>query len=343
MGAAAPIVYLLNGDDEYGIAEFIDELERKLGDPATASMNTTRLDGNTFNMDQLPSITNALPFLARRRLVILTHPLARLSGPGAKSAQEKFIELLERIPETTALVLVEYRLLTADAERQKGKIHWLERWALEHKEKALVRAFRAPKGAEMTKRIQMSAKKAGGQITREAAELLASMVDYDPRLADMEIEKLLAYVAYKHPIEFDDVQALTVDVSQGDIFALVDALGKRDARRSMEMLQRLLEYGDYYAIFGMIARQFRLLLLAREVIDQGGQKEEIQGKLRQHPYVAEKLLGQARNFTLPELERVYHRLVEMDEAVKTSQIPDRLALEMFVSGFTMQQPSPMSR
>jgi DNA polymerase-3 subunit delta len=336
MGATAPIVYLLNGDDEYGIAEFIDELEGKLGDPATASMNTTRLDGNTFNLDQLPSITNAMPFLARRRLVILTHPLARLSSPGAKSAQNKFIELLDRIPDTTALVLVEYRLLTADADRNKGKVHWLERWAL-------VRAFRAPRGAEMAKRIQVSVKKSGGQITREAADLLALMVDNDPRLADKEIEKLLAYVNYKRPIEFDDVQALTVDSGQGDIFALVDALSKREARRAMEMLQRLLEYGDYYAIFGMIARQFRLLILAREVIDQGGQKGDIQRELRQHPYVAEKLLGQARFFALPELERVYHRLVEMDEAVKTSQVPDRLALELFVSEFTTQQPLQTSR
>jgi DNA polymerase-3 subunit delta len=169
------------------------------------------------------------------------------------------------------------------------------------------------------------------------------MVDNDPRLADKEIEKLLAYVNYKRPIEFDDVQALTVDSGQGDIFALVDALSKREARRAMEMLQRLLEYGDYYAIFGMIARQFRLLILAREVIDQGGQKGDIQRELRQHPYVAEKLLGQARFFALPELERVYHRLVEMDEAVKTSQVPDRLALELFVSEFTTQQPLQTSR
>lgn len=338
MGESHPIIYLLNGEDEFAIAHFVDELERKLGDPATASMNTTRLDGNSFNLDQLPSIANALPFLAPRRLVILIHPIARLSAP---AAQKKFTDQLEKIPHTTALVLVEHRLLTGDKDREKDKIHWLERWALEHKEKTFVRAFRIPKGAEMIKRIQEAAKKAGGQITPEAAGLLASLVDNDPRLAEQEIEKLLAYVNYRRPIEFDDVEALTADTGQGDVFAMVDALGNRDGQRAMSMLQRLLEYQDYYSIFGMIVRQFRLLIQARESLDGGKQKTEIQRELRLHPYVAEKLLGQARRFALPELERVYRRLLEIDEAVKTSQMPERLALETFISALTTpQQPQP---
>ena len=338
MGETHPVIYLLNGEDEFSIAHFVDELERKLGDPATASMNTSRLDGNTFNLDQLPSIANALPFLASRRLVILTHPTVRLSNT---AAQKSFTDQLKNIPPTTALVLIEDRLLTLDKDRDKGKIHWLERWALEHKERAYVRAFRAPKGAEMVKRIQEGAKKSGGQITPEAAMLLASLVDNDPRLADQETEKLLAYVNYQRPIEYDDVDAVTTDTGQGDIFTLVDALGGRDGPRAMGMLQRLLEYQDYYSIFGMIVRQFRLLIQARESLDLGKQKAEIQRELRLHPYVTEKVLGQAHRFALPELERVYRRLIEVDEAVKTSQMPERLALETFVSAITAsQQPQP---
>jgi DNA polymerase-3 subunit delta len=338
MGESHPVIYLLNGEDEFSIARFVDELERKLGDPATASMNTTRLDGNSFNLDQLPSVAYALPFLAPRRLVILTRPTARLS---TSAAQKSFTDQLEKIPPTTALILIEDRLLTLDKDRDKGKLHWLERWAQEHKQKVYLRAFRAPKGAEMVKRIQEGARKAGGQITPNAAILLASLVDNDPRLADQETEKLLAYVNYQRPIDYDDVEAVTADTGQGDIFTLVDALGSRDGPRAMGMLQRLLEYQDYYSIFGMIVRQFRLLIQARELLDLGKQKADIQRELRLHPYVVEKLLGQAHRFALPELERVYHHLIEVDEAVKTSQMPERLALETFVSAITAsQQPQP---
>jgi DNA polymerase III subunit delta len=351
MSEAHPVIYLLNGEDEFSIARFVDELERKLGDPATASMNTSRLDGNSFNLDQLTSVTSALPFLAPRRLVILTHPLARLDNPvkgdaqkeQQKTARKNFTNVLEKAPQTTALVLIEYSLLTPDKDRDKNKLHWLEEWAVENKDRVYLRAFRAPRGAEMVKRIQEEAKQKGGQIPSDAAMLLASLVENDPRLAVQEIEKLLAYVNYQRPIDYDDVQAVTADAGQGDIFTLVDALGGQDGKRAMGMLERLLEYQDYYAIFGMIVRQFRLLIQARECLDLGKQKAEIQRELHLHPYVAEKLLGQAQRFTLPELERIYHRLIEVDEGVKTSQMPERLALETFVSVITSPQQPQRSR
>ncbi len=141
MSETHPTIYLLHGDDEYAIAQMVDELERKLGDPATASLNTTRLDGSSYNLDLLPSIANALPFLASRRLVILTNPLARLGGQGAKEAQTRFTGVLEKVPPTTALVLVDYRLLTSEGDRKKNKLHWLERWALEHKDTVYLRAL----------------------------------------------------------------------------------------------------------------------------------------------------------------------------------------------------------
>jgi DNA polymerase-3 subunit delta len=83
----------------------------------------------------------------------------------------------------------------------------------------------------------------------------------------------------------------------------------------------------------MIVRQFRLLILAREVIDQGGRKEQIQAVLSLHPFVAGKLDGQARRFQMNELEEAYRRLVQVDETVKTSQAPEALALEYFISAF----------
>jgi hypothetical protein len=43
-----PVVYILHGDDEFAIAEFIAGMEKKLGDPVTADLNITRLDGGVF-------------------------------------------------------------------------------------------------------------------------------------------------------------------------------------------------------------------------------------------------------------------------------------------------------
>ena len=181
------------------------------------------------------------------------------------------------------------------------------------------------------------AKKAGGQITAEAASLLSTLVDSDPRLAYQEVQKLLAYVNYNRTIEADDVQMLTADVGQGDVFVLVDALGNRDGRKALGMLQRLLEYQEYFAIFGMVVRQFRQLILTREILDSGGGKDEIvRGlKLYTNPWLADRLITQARRFMAHDLVRIYHRLLEVDEAVKSSQMTGDLALETLVASLTI--------
>ena len=246
----------MHGEDEYAIAQELADLEKRVGDTATAEMNTSRLDGATYNLDQLLSVASAMPFLAKRRLVILNNPLARLNNA---PAQKKFTEQLEKIPSTTALILVENRLLITEKDRRKGEKHWLERWAEGQSERVWVKYYPLPKAAELGGRIQEMAKKAGGQITADAASLLSTLVDGDPRLAYQEIQKLLAYVNYSRTVEADDVQMLTADVGQGDVFVLVDALGNRDGGKAQGMLQRLLEYQDYFSIFGMVVRQFRLI------------------------------------------------------------------------------------
>jgi DNA polymerase-3 subunit delta len=181
------------------------------------------------------------------------------------------------------------------------------------------------------------AKKAGGQISPEAASLLSTLVDGDPRLAYQEIQKLLAYVNYSRTVEADDVQMLTADVGQGDIFVLVDALGNRDGRKALGMLHRLLEYQDYYSIFGMVVRQFRQLILAREILDEGGGKDElVRGlKLFSTPWLADRLIAQARRFMAHDLASIYRRLLEVDEAVKSSQMTGDLALETLVASLTV--------
>ncbi len=235
---SAPVVYVLHGDDEFAIAQFVTSLEARVGDAAVAAMNITRLDGRTADLAEAFSAAAAMPFLANRRLVILQHPLARLSG---KAAQGSFLDQLDRVPATSALVLVEEKELTDPRDRRKGKLHWLEKWVQEHPGLAYQKVFPLPKGAAMTRWIQERARTAGGQFTSQAASLLATLVGDEPRQVDQEIQKLLTYVNFRRPVEVDDVENLTADTAQGDIFAMVDALGNQDGHAALSMLHRLLE------------------------------------------------------------------------------------------------------
>jgi DNA polymerase III subunit delta len=327
MSASAPSVYLLNGEDEFAIAESLAGLEARLGEDSTVSLNLTRLDGRSVNLDELPSIALAVPFLARRRIVVLTYPTARINS---EAAQARFCQLLVKIPPTTALVLVEYRLLTSPKARKKGELHWLEKWAVEHPEIALVKDFPLPVRWKMQAWIRERTRDYGGQITGEAAQLLEALLGTEKRLADQEIQKLLAFVNYQRPVEREDVERLVADAGQTDIFILVDALGNGDSSKAMNMLQRLLDDQEPGGIFGMVVRQFRLLLQAREILDEGGSSREVASQLGIQAFLANKIVDQARQFSLSRLEQIYHQLLKADLAVKTGEIPANLSLEMLV-------------
>jgi DNA polymerase III subunit delta len=330
-----PVIYLLNGDDEFAIAQYIAKIQAELGDASLLAMNLTKLDGRTYHLGDLRMAAGSMPFLTNHRLVILEHPTARLNSP---ELQKEFKVTLEKTPASTTLVLVEYKVLTEKKDRDKNKQHWLEEWAFGAGERVRIKRFDLPKVEEMPRWILEKAKGYGGRFTRDAANDLATLIGDEPRLADQEIQKLLAYVNYRRPVERDDVQFLTADMREGDIFAMVDAIGAGNVKRAMEMLQRLMEQEDPIGIFAMIVRQFRLILQAREVLDHKGTVQDVAREVRLHPYVAEKVSGQARRFSMPLLEQIYRHLLEIDTAMKTSQMPGELALETLVAALGNLHP-----
>lgn len=327
-----PVIYILHGEDEFAIEEFITGIVAKMGEASTAEMNTTRLDGKSFTIDSLVSTTHAMPFLADRRLVILTDPLGEMKSP---QAREKFKTTLESIPPTTGLVLYISRPLVSERDKRRGVKHWLQEWGADQEGRVYIREFKLPEPNEMVRWIQTKAVELGGEFSREAARQLADYVLNDPRLATQEIHKLLAYVNYSRQVEPDDVIRLTPYAGEADVFKMVDALGNQDGTVATRMLHRLMEVDDPLRLFGMVVRQFRMLIQTRELLDAGHGEGIIARELKTYPFIARKLVGQTRNFSIVTLEEIYHRLLDVDEAIKTGQMDGDVALDTLITSLTL--------
>ncbi len=324
-----PRILLLHGNDEFAIAEHVEKLCAGFSDPTTAEMNIARFDGRAgLDFEALNTAANAVPFLAPRRVVVLAHPLAVFGSP---EGRKKLLKLLEEIPPTTTLALVEHEEFKRD--------HWLLKWAASHtgaqaEPPAGVHVYNQPKRWEMPRRIEAEAKKQGGQIQPDAAARLAERVGEDTRIAAQEITKLLTYVNFARPVTLADVEQVSIVSAQGSVFDLVDALGQGDGRRAQHLLHQLLEDEEAFEFWGMVIRQFRLLLQAREILDENGSQLEVQQGLGLHEFVAGKVTTQARRFSLPTLEAIYHKLLEIDEGAKTGQITLDTALDALVVELT---------
>lgn len=333
------MLYLLHGADELTRSEELTKLKAKLGDPTTISLNTTVLDARKgFSLPALIQACDALPFMAKRRLVIVeefwSRFEAREGGRGKdrqirlSSADENTIKELQdylpRLPETTGLVFVESRSL-----QSSNPVFRLVR---QQEKKAYVKEFSPPKEWELGAWVVKRMKAKGGSITAQAAEELARFIGNDLRQLDKELEKLWAYVNFQGTIRPSDVRNLVSATHTDSVFALVDAIGLRQREKAMRTLHELLAGGAAPPyLLNMIERQFRVLLQLKELQLRNATQAEMQSALGiGHSFIVEKGLRQAANFTVQALESIYQRLVEVEQQIKTGEIEDLLALDLLV-------------
>jgi DNA polymerase-3 subunit delta len=332
-------VIICHGDDDIAISQYIQMLEHELGDGAMGDVNITKMDGRTSSENDLVNIVRSTPFFSEKRLVILSNPLTKMGRGKRDDAEEsesgssegsvgdtkkRFISLLDVLPGSTALVLIVEDSLSWDS-KTKGKSwevlkgsHFLMKWASQNPGKVLIKPFPLPDPRDMPDWIIKEAAGKNCRIKPDAAAELAQYVGNDTRLAALEIEKLSIYVEGTRPVEMEDVMALSTSTSSATIWNLVDAIGQKNPHRAMLLFHQLLETKDVqFEIFPMIIRQFRLLLMAREVLDDRGDEGMITRELGVAPYVARNLNKQAASFSMPKLEKIYYQLMKIEEDSKS--------------------------
>jgi DNA polymerase-3 subunit delta len=338
-----PLVTLLFGDDHQALHDRVNSLIELMGDPSMADMNIQRLDGAASNtrVEDVRTAAYTLPFLTSRRMVILENSASLMK---ADSAREKFLQMLGSLPESTALVLVQddtwlpsgnqrgWKLIYDYKDKGKTKIHPLLEWARVAGPKTKIEICRLPALNAMPGWITSEVKRQGGRITPQAASALAAIIGSDTGQGRQEITKLLSYVDFKRPIEPEDIHELTAPGGQADVFVMVDALAMGDARQALRHLGRLLEEQDAISLYAMVVRQYRMILMAREALQNGVTSDTAVGQLLGiHPFPASKALNQARRYSLDSLKRIYHRLLEIDRMTKTGQMDLEVALQTFVA------------
>ena len=291
----------------------------RFGDQEMLGLNTTKLDGNGLRVSELMSACNAMPFLSPVRLVIVSDFLT--SKPD-KAAVKELAEFLPTLPKFARLVLLESKSVSV-----KNVVYKVADSA----ENGYIKAFDLPKGGAIDRFIINEVKARGGQIAGRAANLLATNVGNDLITLDNEIEKLVLYRGTEL-IQAGDVERLSPYTADANIFELVDALGNRNGKKAVMLLQQSLSEGaEPFYLFSMIVRQFRLLIQAKACMEEGMKPDAIANTVGMHPFVAKKIYKQGQSFSLDQLKQIYQHLLDIDIGVKTGKTDMPIALNLLVS------------
>ena len=150
------------------------------------------------------------------------------------------------------------------------------------------------------------ARRAGCRLAPDALDLLVEALGADIARIAVEIEKL-ALFAGSRVIETGDIGALVPDARATTIFALVNALGRRDRARALDILDTLTREGEYLPLaLAFLSTQFRMALAAREAGLKSSQ--QIQGHFSRMGVNlwgsrAEQVYQTTSKFSKPQLER----------------------------------------
>jgi len=181
--------------------------------------------------------------------------------------------------------------------------------------------------AELDRIARASNVKLDAATSQALVEALAADVE---RLS-VEVEKL---ALYGKPITVDDLPLLVPDARESTIFALVNALGRRDRQRSIEILDTLIREGEYLPLaLTFLATQFRMALVAKEANLKGA--SQIQGHFQRGGVPmwgsrSEQVAATATKFTREQLERGLKLIFEADRDLRSARPDDRTVLEIFV-------------
>ena len=328
------MLYVLHGQDDFSLGQWLTELKRNLGDQAMLATNTTTLDGQQMTIDELRNVCESAPFLAEKRLVIVRGLLERFDPRRRTSRRRKTSRATEqqdgyhalsdymmKIPESTVLVLVD-----GDIKTNNNPLYRVL------SSRAKVKSFPLLKTTELRKWVEKRVAEEGGSISTQAVTLLLRLVGSNLWVMAGEIDKLLLFAAGRR-IEEEDVQAAVSYTQQDSVFTMVDAIIGFRARLAEKLLQQLLQRGASPAyLLVMLSRQIRLVVRAKELTNQRESETEIRNKLGlTSEYAVRKTVEQANQYSLPRLKRVYHRLLEADLSIKTGKYDGELALDILIA------------
>ncbi len=315
-------LYLISGEEKYAIDRLIAFLKSQLVDKNSEALDYYQKDctNSELSIDEFKSLVGSPPFLSRKRVTVI-----RNSGwwgaraPSTTKEQDAMKNALTDMPEYACAIFVEDKVdnrkkQLIEAVRENGTLVEISFFSEE----------------QLTKMITDKLGKHGITLPWDSMTSLISRTDSSMRLIDNELTKIILYCTNTktRKVDLTLLNQLSVPDVHASVFDMTDAIGQRNVGKALEILNDLVLLKEPIPkIRLMLSRHFRQLISVKDA----GNGADIASTMKLHPFVAKKLVSQARGFQLDQLEKLYDLCFETDLMVKNGKMEDRMAMEYLLA------------
>lgn len=304
--------YLLYGEEAYLKQQYKQRLLNALN-PDGDTMNFSRLEGKGIEVKELIDLCETLPFFAERRVILLE------DTGFFKNKCDELADYLKNLPEYLCMIFVENEADKRSRMYKEVKAAGRVAEFARQDEKTLMRWAAGILGKE------------GKKITQRDMELLLAKSGTDMGNIRMELEKLISYTRGRDVITERDIEEICTTQTTNKIFDMVRAVTEKNQKKALELYYDLLTLKEPpMRILFLLAKQFRQLLLTKQLFAEGASQNEVASRLGVPSFVVRNIASCARSYEVRELEEAVKDFVDAEEAVKTGRLGDVLSVELLI-------------
>ncbi|MFA5863481.1 MAG: DNA polymerase III subunit delta [Phycisphaerae bacterium] len=308
-------IFVIAGQDIYLRTQALTQLRRQLlGEDQ--GLGEVRVEGKNAELAAVLDELRTLPFLAERRVVIIDDADKFIS-----ENRESLEDYLKTPSPDGVLILI------ADSWRKATR---LDKQINQIGKIILVEPM---KGQQLIRWLTAYAGQLDKTLTPACAEELLAIVGTETGRLANELEKLSIYVGQRKQITSADLQALSGQTAQENVFLITDLMAEGKTTQVLNVLNQILDMdrSAEFSMVGVLTFSLRRLLKAKSMLESGINQRDVLSACKMfYPAIAERFLAQVKRFTADRLKNLINQLTQIDYANKTGLGQARLNLEKFI-------------
>ena len=339
MAAEFKNIVLICGDEQYLKEKKKKELLRQLH--ALGSLNFNTFEGKEIDRAEVCGLADTMPFMEARRTLLLSD-----TGFFRGSAPQEIRDMLESLPESTAVIFYEGETDTTNALYKLVK------------ELGSVFCFRKAEGKAFKEASQDQARIrtwATGYLKKEHREIggramtrLLQLAGYDMQNLQSELEKLISYTAVREEfteertregmpprtveIREQDIEAICSKTVTDRVFDMLSAKLTGNIGTALRLFEELLSLRvPPLRVLFLLSRQFNQVYLIKEASRERIGDAALAERIGIRDWQLRKLKEQSARLPLSEARRYLELCVEMETKIKLGDMNEKLGVEIVLA------------
>jgi DNA polymerase-3 subunit delta len=314
-GRFSPI-YLFYGEEDFLIDEGVQLIIGKTLDEGTKGFNLDVVYGSKVEAKDVVAHATSFPMMSGKRVVVVKEFEKLATTDVAKEVVGAYIN---NPLESTILVLV-----SADPDFRRKPFTDL-------KKKAELVDCKPFYDNQVPGWIAERVKHQGREANAEACRLIQAYVGNSLRSLQNELDKLYVFIGDRKSITAEDVAAVVGATKGYTVFELQNAIGRRDAKDAIKILERMLENGQSpQMIIVMLTRFCTQLWKLSDVKTRRMSDQEIAREIGVPLYFVKQYREFQLNFSVRQIEQNFKSLLEADTTLKSTSRDPRLVLDLLI-------------